>query len=121
MRIAQCATRYHANQALARGLYLYEHRRCFDEIIRYCNDLCYHGKLIPLRGAKAAAVGRGEGDLDGLPAMGYLHVDGICQSTGGGSRHNLLEAETIAAWLAERKQKLEETYRKPLTEIVGVV
>jgi phosphatidylserine/phosphatidylglycerophosphate/cardiolipin synthase-like enzyme len=64
---------------------------------------------------------RGEGDLDGLPAMGYLHVDGLCQSTGGGSRHNLLEAETIAAWLAERKQKLEETYRKPLTEIVGVV
>jgi hypothetical protein len=121
MRIAQCTTRYHADPELARGLYLYEHRRCFDEIIRYCNDLCYHGKLIPVRGTKAAAMERGEGDLDGLPAMGYLHVDGLCQATGGGSRHNLLEADTIAAWLAERQQKLEETYRKPLTEIVGVV
>jgi len=121
MRIAQCATRYHYDPDLPRGLFLYEHRRCFDEIIRYCNELCYHGKLIPVRGTKAAAAERQDSDCDGLPAMGYLHIDGICQSKGGGSRYNVLEAETIAAWLAERKQDLETTYRKPLDEIVGVV
>jgi hypothetical protein len=33
MRIAQYATRYHYDPDLPRGLFLYEHRRCFDEII----------------------------------------------------------------------------------------
>mgnify|MGYP007106078083 CR=1 FL=1 len=27
-----------------------EHRRCFNNIIDYCNSLCYHGKLQPKRG-----------------------------------------------------------------------
>ena len=121
MRIAQCATRYHYDPDFERGLFLYEHRRCFDEIIRYCNELCYRGKLIPRRGTKAAALARANDACDRLPATGYLHIDGICQSRGGGSRYNQLEADIIAAWLAERKQELEATYRKPLNEIVGVV
>lgn len=121
MRIAQCATRYHQASDLPRGLFLFEHRRCFNEIIRYSNDLCYRGKLDPVRGTKISALQSGGADCDRLPALGYLHVDGICQSRGGGSRFNLLEAEVIAAWLAERKDELEATYRKPLGDIVGVV
>lgn len=121
MRIAQCATRYHQVEDLPRGLFLFEHRRCFDEIIQYCNDLCYHGKLIPLRGSKAEAVRQPDPECDRLPAMGYLHVDGICQSRGGGSRYNLLEAEVIAAWLVEQRQELEATYKKPLGDIVGII
>lgn len=117
MRIAQQAGRYHAEPALERGLYLLEHRRCFDEIIRYCNALCYQGKLIPRRGAKPAT---GDG-ADGLPAMGYLHVDGICRQSPGGSRHNPPEAEAIARWLAARKAALERRYGAPLHAIVGVV
>ncbi len=117
MQIAQCASRWHYDPDLARGMFLYEHRRCFDEIIGYCNTLCYHGKLIPMRGTKSVT----DRESDGLPAIGYLHVDGICQQRDGGSRKNLLEAETIAAWLAAKKEELEDIYGKPLHEIVGVV
>ncbi|HGC2030149.1 TPA: DNA helicase, partial [Escherichia coli] len=67
MKIAQFASRYQYDPELARGMYLYEHRRCFDNIIGYCNTLCYHGKLLPKRG-------REESNL--MPAMGYLHIDG---------------------------------------------
>lgn len=31
-------------------MYLYEHRRGFNNIIDYCNSLFYHGKLQPKRG-----------------------------------------------------------------------
>ncbi|MBO9745969.1 AAA family ATPase [Xanthomonas phaseoli pv. dieffenbachiae] len=118
MRIAQTLTRYHYDPDLARGMFLYEHRRCFDEIIGYCNALCYRGKLLPRGGPKAQAPADKQ---DGLPAMGYLHIDGICQKSGGGSRRNMHEAETIAAWLAEHRASLEAAYRQPLHRIVGVV
>lgn len=88
MKIAQFASRYQYDPELARGMYLYEHRRCFDNIIGYCNTLCYHGKLLPKRG-------REESNL--MPAMGYLHIDGKGEQASSGSRYNLLEAETIAA------------------------
>lgn len=118
MRVAQHVSRYHQDADLARGLVLHEHRRCFDEIIGYCNDLCYAGKLKPLRGAKAGATGDG---ADGLPAMGHLHVDGLCEALPGGSRRNLAEAETIAAWLGEHRTKLQAAYPgRPLGAIVGI-
>lgn len=120
MRIAQCACRYHADPDLARGLFLLEHRRCFDEIISYCNALCYQGKLIPKRGSKRAANPVNQ-IQDGLPAMGYLHIDGFCRQGDNGSRDNVLEASTIADWLVERKGELETFYGLPLHQIVGVV
>ncbi|WP_394374764.1 AAA domain-containing protein [Stutzerimonas frequens] len=112
MAVAQAASRYHYDPDLARGLYLYEHRRCYDSIIEYCNALCYKGKLLPRRGPKPAG---------GLPGLGYLHVNGICQPSHGGSRHNLLEAQTIAAWLKANEAALVERYGKALGEIVGVI
>jgi hypothetical protein len=119
MRVAQHVSRYHQDPDLDRGLVLYEHRRCFDEIIGCCNDLCYRGKLQLLRGRKAGAMGLGP---DGLPAMGYLQVDGLCEQLPGGSRHNIAEAETIAAWIADRKASLEQSYpERTLSEILGIV
>ena len=112
MKIAQFASRYQYDPELARGVYLYEHRRCFDNIIGYCNTLCYHGKLLPKRG-------REESNL--MPAMGYLHIDGKGEQASSGSRYNLLEAETIAAWLAENQQNIEAHYGKSLHEVVGIV
>ncbi|EFQ6257461.1 TPA: AAA domain-containing protein, partial [Escherichia coli] len=112
MKIAQFASRYQYDPELARGMYLYEHRRCFDNIIGYCNTLCYHGKLLPKRG-------REESNL--MPAMGYLHIDGKGEQASSGSRYNLLEAETIAAWLAENQQNIEAHYGKSLHEVVGIV
>ncbi|SMB26227.1 conserved hypothetical protein [Serratia proteamaculans] len=112
MKIAQFNSRYHYDTDLARGMYLYEHRRCFDNIIGYCNALCYHGKLQPKRGIKKETL---------LPAMGYLHIDGLGQQANGGSRYNTFEAETIAAWLAAHKEEIERHYDKPLHKVVGIV
>lgn len=116
MRIAQCASRWQSDPELARGLWLQEHRRCVDEVIAYSNQLCYHGKLLPCRGPKGQC-----GVQDGLPAMGYLHVDGLCEQASGGSRVNRMEARALAAWLAQHRTALEAAYGKPLHEIVGIV
>jgi len=121
MRIAQCASPWHYDRDLPRGMFLYEHRRCVDEIIAYCNALCYQGKLVPKRGGKALAIADPKVDIDRMPAMAYLHVDGICQRSSGGSRENLHEATVIAAWLRANQAALETTYKLKLHEIVGVV
>ncbi|MFG1295585.1 AAA domain-containing protein [Xanthobacter variabilis] len=111
MRLAQSACRFHPYPEGERGLYLFEHRRSFDEIIGFSNDLCYKGTLQPMRGPAP----------DGsLRPMGYLHVDGMAMSAGG-SRFNPLEAKTIAAWLAANADALKARYGKELEEIVGIV
>lgn len=112
MKIAQFNSRYHYDPDLARGMYLYEHRRCFDNIIGYCNTLCYHGKLQPKRGTENETL---------FPAMGYLHIDGKGMQANSGSRYNAFEAETIAAWLTAHKEEIEHHYDKPLHKVVGVV
>ncbi|ANJ68335.1 hypothetical protein A9404_06930 [Halothiobacillus diazotrophicus] len=115
MKIAQNASRYHYDRDLARGLFLYEHRRCLSEIIEYCNQLCYHGKLIPSRDENEYPS-----QVD-LPAMGYLHIDGMCTQGNSGSRQNKVEAETIAAWISDHREMLERAYGEPLHKIIGVV
>lgn len=75
MHLAQQACRIAPWPELDRALYLFEHRRCFDEIIGFSNALCYKGKLRPMRRpAPANAI---------LPALGYLHVEGRAFSAGG--------------------------------------
>ncbi|WP_051229418.1 AAA domain-containing protein [Paludibacterium yongneupense] len=113
MRIAQGATRYHYDIDLARGMFLYEHRRCFDDIIEYSNRLCYHGKLLKKRPDRPI-----QGNL---PPLGYLHIDGICSQNANHSRYNRLEAETIAAWISTHRDELEQKYGQPLAEILAVV
>ena len=112
MRLAQRACKIAPWPELDRGLYLFEHRRCHDEIIGFSNALCYKGKLRPMRGpAPVDAL---------LPALGYLHVEGRA-FTNGGSRANPVEARTIAAWLEENRACLEDRYGRPLEQVVGVV
>ena len=118
MRVAQAACRYHAEPELDRGLYLFEHRRCYDEIVEYCNALCYRGRLDARRGPAPSIDPDSEGLIPG--PLAYLHVDGLC-STSGGSRANAVEARTIAAWLARNRGPLEAAYGKKLEEVVGVV
>ena len=114
MLIAQQSSRYHYDRNMARGMFLYDHRRCYNEIIEFSNNLCYQGKLRPLRGAKPLKDGE-------LPALGYLHIDGMC-SVSGGSRENFLEAETIAAWIKHHEAKLLSAYNAgSLKSIVGVI
>lgn len=113
MRIAQHASRYHYLEQAEPGMFLREHRRCLNEIIAYCNDLCYQGLLQPLRDKPAT-------DTE-LPPFGYVHVDGRAETPPSGSRINRLEAITIAEWLAEQRERLEAVHGKPLEQIVGVV
>ncbi len=112
MRLAQQACRFAPWPELDRGLYLFEHRRCHDEIIGFSNALCYKGKLRPMRGPAPSDAP--------LPALGYLHVEGRA-FTRGGSRINPVEASTIAAWLKQNRALLEDRYSRPLEQIVGVV
>lgn len=116
MALARHVNHYHQHKHLARGLYLVEHRRCFDEIIGYCNDLCYQGALIPKRGSLASTSPHLY-----LPALGYLHVSGVCERGATGSRVNYLEAQTIAHWIVEHRERLEALYGKPLQQLIGVV
>ncbi|WP_116963527.1 AAA domain-containing protein [Fastidiosibacter lacustris] len=101
MMIAQHASKYHYSSGMERGMYLYEHRRCYNEIIEYCNDLCYDWKLAALRG---------NAPEDNLSGLRYLHIDGRCEQDSGGSRYNLLEAETIAAWINDNQELIKERY-----------
>lgn len=112
MHLAQQACRHSPWPDLGRGLWLFEHRRCFDDIISYSNALCYKGRLRPMRGAATPdAV---------LPALGYLHVDGRALRVGN-SRSNPTEAKTIAAWIAAHRGMLEARYGCPVERIVGIV
>ncbi|MFD1228634.1 AAA domain-containing protein [Pseudochrobactrum kiredjianiae] len=111
MQVAQHACRYHYDPQMERGFYLYEHHRCLTEIINYCNELSYQGKLLPKRIPDTKPP---------FPPMAYLHIHGFCR-TSGTSRVNHLEAETIALWLAENKQVLEQHYGQNIENIVGVV
>ncbi|ASA57696.1 AAA domain-containing protein [Vibrio gazogenes] len=112
MHVAQQASRFHYISEAEPGMFLQEHRRCYDELISYCNDLCYQGMLIPKRG-KAA-----EDTL--YPPFCHLHIDGIAESFSG-SRCNKLEAETIAAWLNTNREKIERYYNQPLAKCVGII
>jgi len=113
MKVAQQASRYHYDPDMEPGMFLYEHRRCYDEIIGFCNELVYKGKLKPMRGTSPEKVI--------FPALGYLHIDGICQQASSGSRFNKLEATVIAKWLAEYKETLEKKHKEPIHKIVGIV
>ena len=81
-------------------MYLYEHRRCFDNIIGYCNTLSYHGKLQPKRGEEKGTI---------FPAMGYLHIDGKGMQANGGSRYNDFEAGRLLHGLQRTKKRLSIT------------
>ncbi|NIZ63235.1 hypothetical protein DL239_19910 [Sedimentitalea sp. CY04] len=111
MACAQNSCRYQPYPDLDRGLYLFEHRRCFDEIIAFSNALCYRGHLQPKRGQANG--------LD-LPPMGYLHIDGAAFSAGG-SRFNPTEARTITAWLVAHRERLETQYGQKIEDLLAIV
>ncbi len=101
MRLAQKATPYHLYTKMERGMMLTEHRRCFDEIIEYCNRLAYHGLLEPKKGpAKYTA----------LAPMQFQAVAGVSKLKGK-SRANKEEALAIAKWILTNQHRLTEHYQ----------
>jgi len=105
MRLAQNASPFQVSDQEARGMMLVEHRRCYDEIIGYCNKLAYHGLLRPLRGPLSA-----QERPHPLPALGYVHIEGFSESEGG-SRSNEIEARAIAQWLLNNYEALISFYQ----------
>lgn len=111
MAIAQRRSPFHYDRELDRGMYLYEHRRCANDIIEFCNDLCYKGKLIPKTGNPSNIL---------FPQWGYAHIVGKSSETGG-SRCNVVEAEAIANWVTLKKNEIESHYGKNIGDILGIV
>ena len=99
MRVAQRQCSFQQFESLQRGLYLTEHRRCFDSIISYCNDLIYKGVLEPKRGEPETSPALWKSPL----AMIATASPSQAQS---GSRINRDEAEQIAAWVAKHKGEI---------------
>lgn len=95
------------------GVLLKEHRRCLDSIINFSNKFVYQNSLI-LKGGKS------HNKLHNLPSLGYLHINGECMQQMS-SNSNPVEANTIIEWLKDKKNILEESYGKPLDEVVAIV
>lgn len=111
MRVAQYACPYQKSDR-ERGMFLAEHRRCVPEIIAYCNELAYDGRLEPTRLTKADRV---------LPALGYAHINGSARRVQG-SWENQVEAACIVQWIAAHRQQLESHYKgQTIGQIVGIV
>ena len=102
-----------------RGLMLIEHRRCVPELVAFCNQLIYAGRLLPMR----KAVPKKERIL---PAFGFLNADGKDKKVGG-SRSNDSEAKAIVEWIKANRNRLEQHYPDdqqqptPLWKLVGIV
>ncbi len=111
MKMAQKACIYKENQSKEKGLLLREHRRCYDEIIAFCNDLAYSGQLVPMKGKK------GKDYI--LPPISIIHVEGnsIVRNK---NRYNLNETEAISKWILNNKEIIETNYGKVENE-VGIV
>ncbi|MEC1155762.1 AAA domain-containing protein [Cytobacillus horneckiae] len=104
-----------------RGLFLSEHRRCYDEIIEYCNKLVYNGHLEPKRG-----LGKKDEkcklDEISIPHFGHYQIGSIQSSKRAGSRYNEVEAREIANWVIENFEHLKAVY--PTTNpknILGII
>ncbi|HEU0179069.1 MAG TPA: AAA domain-containing protein [Blastocatellia bacterium] len=114
MKIAQRASRFKTLKAREgeRGMFLAEHRRCAREIIEYCNELAYDGRLEPMRETESPLP---------LPRLGYAHINGEPEQKGN-SRRNPVEARVIARWIEEHQELLKSPYGNiPIEKIVTVV
>lgn len=115
MRMAQHASPYQIPPrhgiTYERGMFLAEHRRCVPEIISYCNELAYSGRL---------RMKRERLPDHPWPHMAYVHIKGRATRQGG-SRKNEREARAVAAWLAKNQEALQKHYQATLTEIVAVI
>lgn len=86
MRASSYSCKFHK---FSPGLFLSEHRRCYDDIINYCNELLYNGHLEPKRGVSKIK----------LPCMGYYDIATLKAERDGTSRFNSDEAIQIAKWI----------------------
>lgn len=93
-----------------RGLFLSEHRRCYNDIIEYCNYLVYKGNLEPKRG-----YGRNDEKCPlrklSIPHFGHYQVDSQKSSKRAGSRYNEKEAREIVNWIMKNFEQIKAAYK----------
>lgn len=102
-----------------KGLFLSEHRRCYNEIIDYCNMLVYKGNLQPMRG-------NGKEDnklaINQWPQLGFKQIDTESSIKKGNSRVNYIEAEQIVVWLKNNFEFISNAYPKEAIEnLIGII
>lgn len=112
MKMAQNASGFKETGLNEKGVLLTEHRRCYDEIINYCNVLAYDGQLVPLRG-------KAKPDLLFDP-MYCIHVEGQSTKDNNGSRFNQNEVKEIVEWLTKNKPSIEKKYGL-IEKAVGII
>ena len=122
MKLASLSCAY---EKYKKGLFLCEHRRCYNEIILYCNELVYAGKLEPKRGN---SIENKNNELEGiLPAMGHRQISTLRSQKVGSSRQNIEEAQQIVVWIKENYSTLVNCYKKMETNefeersLIGVI
>lgn len=114
MALAQDSTSYKSGlkEVTEKGLMLREHRRCYNEIINYCNEVAYRGVLRPMRGSHS--------NKGLFKPMLHIQVKGQCNIKWQ-SRSNSHEADVITKWLLSNKKSIEDFYQKPVEEAVGII
>lgn len=116
MQMAQNACRRKESHCREKGVTLVEHRRCYDEIIRYCNELAYQGILCPLRGkAKSDNL---------FPPMFCIPVEGKSEVRNT-MRWNTMEIEAICSWLTSNRELITQHYARhendSIEDFVGII
>ena len=88
MRVAKKSCIYQSNE-YDKGLFLCEHRRCYDEIINYSNELIYNGMLVPKRNETERLFNK-KRTLDEIkyPFMAYYDIHTEKSDKNGTSRFN---------------------------------
>lgn len=112
MKLAQHAAIFKEDNSVVNGIMLTEHRRCYNEIIAYCNTLAYGGVLKPLRGFAPK---------DSLfPPMQLIDVSGR-SVVEYNSRGNVAEVTAIVSWLISNKTSIEKKYSISIENAVGII
>lgn len=94
------------------GSLLQEHRRSVPEIVSFCNDLSYNGRLIPMRKPL-------EGRM--IPTFTFFEGKGVSEKVGQ-SRRNIEEAKAISIFLKSMNERFSKYYNgKPLDQILAVL
>jgi hypothetical protein len=114
MMVSSLSCRFDQAIKYGKGLFLCEHRRCYDEIIEYCNRLVYHGRLQPKRGSAEKNPQNALNDF--LPAMGHREVFTETSAKRGGSRANPDEAAAIIAWIGDNYREIVQRYQNRSSE-----
>ena len=104
MKIASQSCPY---EKYGKGLFLSEHRRCYDEIIQYCNNLVYNGNLEALRGSAKESVLH-----NWIPAIGHKQIEVPYSQKIAGSRQNYKEATEIVDWIGNHYDLIRNRYQE---------